>query len=352
MSGPIVSGWHNITGGTPSIEVNGILYKDIVDILENLKNDPIVTSYQQAVNIILDHTVNERNPHHYTRSMLAEHVAISFYEKWLQEGYTGTIEDFKNIIFRYIEYATDEDMKNGISEDKVPSVKQFHNLVTNHNEEVSDNIHSDIFHKFRLKAPVKNMPQLSLHQFIGIPRNFLNNENTETRVYENVNTGFLSTKLSVSLHGTYHSGNWIKIATNRNGLTKNYFGIDVDTTNKVVKFYYRKSATAYVQQAINISSLIEEVNNDPKNITIVMTIDNRKFTGYVQLTSTYQELPIYSTIANINENTSTVVDIDITSHDCIVTCPRMLPGDFLEDLTMYNHILDKDGIEYIFDLFN
>ena len=46
MSGPIVSGWHNITGGTPSIEVDGILYKDIVDILNTLKNDKhqVITS--------------------------------------------------------------------------------------------------------------------------------------------------------------------------------------------------------------------------------------------------------------------------------------------------------------------
>ena len=352
MSEAIVSGWHNISGGTPSIKVDGILYQDIVSILESIKNDPKMVSYQEAVDIILNHTVNTKNPHVYSAEMLAEQVAITFYEKWLSEGYNGTIEEFYELLFRYIEYATEEDMTKGTDENKVPSVKLFHDTLTKHNEEVSEDIHSYVFRKFRLEAPIENMPQISLHQFLGIPRIFINNENVETKVYENVNTGFLSDKLSISLHGSYYSGTWIKIATNRNNTNASYFGVDVDTNSQIVKFYYRKSATLYIQQTISLAPLLEEINNSPEHLTIVMTIDKNIITGHVQLSSTYQELPIYSTIANIDEHNSIIVDTEIVHHDCVVTIPRMLPGDFLEDVTIYNKVLNTDGINYIFDLFN
>jgi len=352
MSGAVVSGWHNITGGTPSVKVDGILYRDIVSILENIKKDDTYVSYKDAVDLILAHTVNNSNPHAYSKELLADQLSISFYEKWLSEGYSGTIEDFYTLLYRYIEYATEEDMEEGTKENVVPSVKLFYDTLAKHNDEVSEDIHSYVFSKFNLKAPIENMPQISLHQFIGIPRIFINNENAETKVYENVNTGFLSTKLSISLHGTYYSGEWLKIATNRNNTNSNYFGVKVDTANKRVQFFYRKSATAYNYLNISLEKLLDEVNNDPEHITIVMTINGNVITGYVQLSSTYQELPIYSTIANIDEKKSVTVDTEIVSHDCIVTCPRMLPGDFLEDLTIYNKILDEDGVVYIFDVFN
>ena len=352
MSGAVVSGWHNITGGTPSVKVDGVLYQDIISILESLKKDKTFTSYKEAIDLILAHTVNDNNPHGYSREELANQVSSSFYEKWLSEGYRGTVEEFYETVYRYIEYATNEDMLQGTSESLVPSVKAFYDRVLTHNEEVSDDIHTYTFGKFRVKAPVENMPQISLHQFIGIPNNFSSNENTETRVYENVNVGFLSTKLSISLHGTYHSGEWLRIATNRNNTGSNYFGVRVDTTEKRVQFFYRKSSTAYNYLTIPIENLLEEINNSPEHITMIMTIDNNDITGYVQLSSTYQDIPIYSSIANIEDSKSVTVDTTISYRDCIVSCPRMLPGDYLEDLTIYSKVLSKDGIYYIFDVFN
>lgn len=183
MTKGVLSGWHNLsTNGT--LNVNGVSVQDILSILKTIKSDERFIAWREVLDDMYAHVVNQNNPHHVTTDQLATTVIQLIYEAWLLEGYSGELQYFIDLLFRYIEFADDTIMNEGVSEIHVPTVDVLTRYIEQHN--TNPNAHDDRINPYFLGDCNITDPSYSVRQLIGVTdeENLL--LNAESTHYEKV----------------------------------------------------------------------------------------------------------------------------------------------------------------------
>ena len=100
----VLSGWHNVSTNK-TMNIDGVSVQDILGIISSIKQKINFLTWKELIDHLFVHISNKENPHQLTPEQLATTVIQLVYEAWLMEGYSGSMTEFVDMLFRYLEYA-------------------------------------------------------------------------------------------------------------------------------------------------------------------------------------------------------------------------------------------------------
>jgi len=105
--------------------------------------------------MILEHIQNESNPHRVTVDQIGIDIMETFYQEWLAYGGTGSMDDFKAILFQDNTIASEQDAIEGTS-DNLATVRITKGYITNH--DTDPNAHGSLLNGVMPGTPPDTMP--------------------------------------------------------------------------------------------------------------------------------------------------------------------------------------------------
>lgn len=119
--------------------LNDVTRGDIVDILDNIFLKSKASKINEILEQILEHTKDnqESDPHGLSKDSLSENVLDKIYEFWLNRGNNGSLDDLKEIIYRFIKYANELNILNNDSDNYLTvSAKEVYEYLKNNHDDV------------------------------------------------------------------------------------------------------------------------------------------------------------------------------------------------------------------------
>ena len=376
-----VSGWHNISTNISPIEVNKVTFEDIVSIINAIKNKKVVKDLESLQEELFKHILELNNPHELTTEQLPAQVIDIFYETWLGEGYYGTKSQFIEMLFRYILASNDETVKIedcvsewsdriNVLENKdtltkqeqeeldqykniVPTVKDFYEYLIKHNAAIED-VHIPVLDNIFHNKPSNYVspPILTYSHVSTIPY-------TVSKFYDNTLQKYIDIPISslsfphratIVLHGKYTSGQWLYLRNN--DISTNFFSVDVDTLNNKVVFTSTGSSSIPVTLTVSTAELLQDIKDNANKITIIVMLDGTRLTGLVCLHGNYLEIPITSTLKEVEGTIYRYPTKPRHTYNTLMTIPRMNYGDYLEEISIYPYIFDNNDLSFIFNIYD
>lgn len=376
-----VSGWHNISTNVSPIEVNKVTFEDIVSIINAIKNKKVVKDLESLQEELFKHILDLDNPHELTTAQLPNQVIDIFYETWLGEGYYGTKSQFIEMLFRYILFSNDESLKvedcisvwtdrintleskNTLTKEEqeeleqykniVPTVKDFYEYLTKHNEAIED-VHIPLLDTIFHNKPSNYVspPILAYSHVSTLPYTVTKLYDSTSQKYVNIPVSSLSFphKATIVLHGKYVSGQWLYLRNN--DISTKFFSVDVDTLNNQVVFTSAGSGSIPVTLTVSTSELLQDIKDNANKITIIVMLDGTRLTGLVCLHGNYLEIPITSTLKEVEGTIYRYPTQPRHTYNTLMTIPRMNYGDYLEEISIYPYIFDSNDLSFIFNIYD
>lgn len=119
--------------------LNDVTRGDIIDILNNIFLKSKASKINEILEQILEHTKDnqESDPHGLSKDSLSENVLDKIYEFWLNRGNNGSLDDLKEIIYRFIKYANELNILNNDSDNYLTvSAKEVYKYLKNNHDDV------------------------------------------------------------------------------------------------------------------------------------------------------------------------------------------------------------------------
>lgn len=119
--------------------LNDVTRGDIVDILNNIFLKSKASKINEILEQILEHTKDnqESDPHGLSKDSLSENVLDKIYEFWLNRGNNGSLDDLKEIIYRFIKYANELNILNNDNDNYLTvSAKEVYEYLKNNHDVV------------------------------------------------------------------------------------------------------------------------------------------------------------------------------------------------------------------------
>lgn len=119
--------------------LNDVTRGDIVDILDNIFLKSKASKINEILEQILEHTKDnqESDPHGLSKDSLSENVLDKIYEFWLNRGNNGSLDDLKEIIYRFIKYANELNILNNDNDNYLTvSAKEAYEYLKNNHDVV------------------------------------------------------------------------------------------------------------------------------------------------------------------------------------------------------------------------
>lgn len=119
--------------------LNDVTRGDIVDILDNIFLKSKASKINEILEQILEHTKDnqESDPHGLSKDSLSENVLDKIYEFWLNRGNNGSLDDLKEIIYRFIKYANELNILNNDNDNYLTvSAKEVYEYLKNNHDDV------------------------------------------------------------------------------------------------------------------------------------------------------------------------------------------------------------------------
>ena len=119
--------------------LNDVTRGDIVDILNNIFLKSKASKINEILEQILEHTKDnqESDPHGLSKDSLSENVLDKIYEFWLNRGNNGSLDDLKEIIYRFIKYANELNILNNDNNNYLTiSAKEVYEYLKNNHDDV------------------------------------------------------------------------------------------------------------------------------------------------------------------------------------------------------------------------
>lgn len=119
--------------------LNDVTRGDIVDILDNIFLKSKASKINEILEQILEHTKNnqESDPHGLSKDSLSENVLDKIYEFWLNRENNGSLDDLKEIVYRFIKYANELNILNNDNDNYLTvSAKEAYKYLKNNHDDV------------------------------------------------------------------------------------------------------------------------------------------------------------------------------------------------------------------------
>jgi len=167
----VITGFSQVTAESPEegaipIQDNEYTLADLYVELSKLRGlfDPEKLKYIEK--LIVEHVNDYDNPHETDLNKMNTSVEQELYNLWLEQGHTGTREDFLKVIFQYVKIASLSVTLLGQSLDQVPSVYGTAQVIKKHNEDL--NAHAVIFENLFPGQEMIDAPTLSMDASVGL----------------------------------------------------------------------------------------------------------------------------------------------------------------------------------------
>src|SRR5574344_93794 len=166
--------WHAISTSKPPIQMNGVLFQDILSITKKILEDKYLINFNKAIDALYKHVIDFENPHQLTIDDLNVRIIELLYVVFVNEGYRGTLQEFIDRIFFYIEIGAYEDIlaseKTESGYSIVTTVKAVFDYIKHHDESID--VHRPILDKLYSGKPCLYEPQIILEKYLGVPFEF------------------------------------------------------------------------------------------------------------------------------------------------------------------------------------
>lgn len=166
-----IADWAVITTNSAQPEFTDVTRGDIADIINSLKKLMDVELWTQSVNGLYDHLSDMENPHELTKEQLLETVFDRIYLIWLEEGYRGSKDELRFILYRYLDIAVTTDMEAETSTIHITPVKVVADYLKSKHD-LNQDAHSNTIGKFFSGDPIDKIPSFSINSNIGAPTNY------------------------------------------------------------------------------------------------------------------------------------------------------------------------------------
>lgn len=376
--------WHNISTAAEPIQLDGVFYEDMKSIYQAILKTPCLKKWPDIQNQMYDHLVNYKNSHNVQYSQLKTKVIEIIYTQWLNEGYKGSVETFTNLLFRYLEFATWEDIIAGQSEEKITSVKLITDFIKLHDDDLY-NVHVELMNDMVFGDPEHiTEPVFSYNKFIGLPlcTNITPDGSASEDVITNTNKNqdilmlpatampdkysFVLRSLFIDSPTRTDDNKTVFILTNSNSdhpddivnwEGPSFVVYQNSHQNKVTFSFSRNESESF---DINVQSLVDEIDPTRKSeiyLNLILVVDGLTMHGYVQLTGQYQTIPISSSIVHVSSDNAIAIPTEkIPPYGKIfIKIPSFTETDtykpFLESITYYKEALADESLMFAFGIF-
>ena len=276
----LISEWHNITNELPSVKLNSMFFQDMLSIIKNLKDAEILQRWEEVKQSLYEHVTDTDNPHHLTSEQLSVNVINILYSAWLSEGYSGTLQEFIDMIFNYIQI-TDVINEEVSPEDDwlVPTVKALADYVENyHNAKITD-IHEELLNDIFFGDIIDIPPTIYLNKYIGVPAELIPEDKNDFVTISSTGTDY-----SICVESKYANQSLFTLKNNTKTITTQ---LNV-TTNEIIITINR------TQSKLNISDLFSDTLSVASEILFIFVNNGNTLECYCRLQGMYNNVLVQS----------------------------------------------------------
>lgn len=139
--------WHLVSSNMGPNILNDVTRGDLVDIIDRMFVKSKASLMAEILQLYIDHTKNfgNSNPHELQMDQLIDTVFDRLYSEWLNQGYNGTHDDFRDVIYTYRTYANELSLYNGKDKNMITPVKSVYKYLTEHHDAVVNTYDNTIF---------------------------------------------------------------------------------------------------------------------------------------------------------------------------------------------------------------
>lgn len=140
---------------------------DLYVLLRELRNflDPARLEYIEG--LITKHLNDFNNPHRTDLAKMGSSVLQELYKAWMEEGNTGSREEFLKVLFQYVKIADILTTLEGTAQDQVPSVRGVATYVDRHNTD--PDAHEALMGKYFPGEELAYSPSFCIDALMGMP---------------------------------------------------------------------------------------------------------------------------------------------------------------------------------------
>jgi hypothetical protein len=294
--------------------VNGVTVQDILSILTSIRTNKTFVEWTEAYEEAYLHFIDQNNPHEVTVDQLKTKVIQVIYETWLSEGYQGSLQNFIDLLFQYIEIADDAKMQEGTSEVAVPSVAVFQHAIDRHDEDLG--AHEELINPMFPGNEKIVSPILVLSSLVGAPRDIASNLTSDSKKFAGIllDVGSKSDEFTVAIACDFVEESILVLKW-------------ADTDTVEVSF---SPTTSQVNIRNGVTSFVITLDEIPTKLDIALSV----YAGYLTV-------HVGDTFVNMG-------NIPLTASDAL-TCD-VITFDALHSFVVYPEALTLDQIVHVFEI--
>lgn len=342
----VLSEWHNISSSSAPIKMDGVLFQDIRSIINTVLKYPEVQEWAKAVHEAYQHIANQSNPHQVTIDQLPTKIIEVIYGTWRGEGYRGTLQQFIDIFFLYIQIVQYAEMiKNLDSETMVPSVQAVAEYIKAHDESLD--VHEDLLRSIFKGFVPNTQPGTSFFQYIGFSdedRKFFDpglQRFVKYPAFDNV----IHPRTTMTLLGAMRFKTALLCFGIHSNTTQEAYYVYTDPDRKEIRLEKKElNGAITVLGRIDMTPLMESVLDPDRQLAVAMVFNGYKVKLAVDMSIMDYTLPNLTTVvANI--------PIQVTPRGPInprLMFARMELGDPMQSIVVYRQAMTDDQLSFLF----
>lgn len=165
----VMSGWQAYSTSDSTIDkpkeiISGA---EIIDRLRNLEDKLNVNTLDLVFRTLEKHIKDKNNPHELDLNKFIAGIMELLYQIYLENGYTGTFDYFKQEFFKFFRIASISDLIDGIDGSSLVTLDGIREFIKYHDED--ENAHKALFENLTPGIPTKIDPSFSISSLVGFP---------------------------------------------------------------------------------------------------------------------------------------------------------------------------------------
>lgn len=342
----VLSEWHNISASSAPIKMNGVLFQDIKSVIDIILKYPEVQEWSKSVNDVFLHLADTNNPHRVTVDQLPTKIIEVIYSTWRTEGYQGTLQEFIDIFFIYLQIVQYAEMIEHLdSETLVPSVKAVYDYITEHDQSLD--VHEEWLKKVFKGFVPNTQPGTSFFQYIGFTDEDLKFFDPTVKQFMNYPAfdGVVHPRTTMTLVGAMRFIKPMLCFGIHSATTKEQYFVYIDPPSSTVQL--KKSeldGSINILASIDMTPLMSSVLDPDRHLAVAIVFDGYKVKLAVDMSVKDYTLPNLTTVV-------ATIPIQKTPRGPInprLMFARMDQGDPMQSIVVYRQAMDDDQLAFLF----
>lgn len=165
----VMSGWqsYSTNDAEPNRPKEIVSGAEIIDRLRKLEDKLNPNVLDLIFRTLEKHIKDKNNPHELDLGKFIAGIMELLYQMYLEKGYTGTFDYFKQEFFRFYRVASVSDLVDGIDSSALVTLDGIREFIKHHNEDKW--AHKALFENLTPGTPPRTDPTFSITSLVGAP---------------------------------------------------------------------------------------------------------------------------------------------------------------------------------------